>query len=185
MIDIDTIYSTLDDVYSSENILDILVEFERVFDDLDVYVYKNWIKGEIVEGPKIDRYWITVTLMYPYKLMPDPEGALRLTDHGCKVVYSQDELKYVGRVTAEDQATDADRTNQMGKIEPKLLKSKVWLVEVTMPRHFVDEDKTNKEQAGNSDVDMDTVSDAYDENLNDDEAAKGNAADETTQQENA
>jgi hypothetical protein len=54
-----------------------------------------------------------------------------------------------------------------------------------MPRHFVDEDKTSKEQAGNSDIDMDTVSDAYDENLNDEEAAKGNAADETTQQQNA
>ena len=181
MIDIDLIYSTLDDVYSSENILDILVEFERVFDDLDVYAYKNWKKGEIVEGPKIDRYWITVTLMYPYKLMPDPEGALRLTDHGCKVIYSQDILKYVGKVN-DELGTE---TNEQNKVQPKLLKSKVWLVEITMPRHFVDEDKTSKEQAGNSDVDMDTVSDAYDENLNDEEAAKGNAADETTQQQNA
>ena len=113
--------------------------------------------------------------------MPDPEGALRLTDHGCKVIYSQDILKYVGKVN-DELGTE---TNEQNKVQPKLLKSKVWLVEITMPRHFVDEDKTSKEQAGNSDVDMDAVSDAYDENLNDDEAAKGNAADETTQQQNA
>ena len=68
MIDIDTIYTTLDSAFSSDNVLDILMEFERTLDNLDIYVFKNWIKGEIVEGPQIDRYWITVSLMYPYKM---------------------------------------------------------------------------------------------------------------------
>lgn len=180
MIDIDLIYTTLDDVYSSENILDILVEFERVFDELDVYVYDNWLKGEIVEGPKVDRYWITVTLMYPYKLMPDPAGAERLMDHGCKVWYQRDELHHVAKITGEDSY----ETDDQGKLRAKIIKSPVWLVEISMPRHFVDEKQTEKVQAGATSIDMDDVTDAYDENLNSEDAAKGNAADETTQQQN-
>jgi len=180
MIDIDLIYTTLDDVYSSENILDILVEFERVFDELDIYVYKNWLKGEIVEGPKIDRYWVTVTLMYPYKLMPDPEGALRLIDHGCKVYMGKDKLKHVAKIEGEESYTVDDK----GKITAKVIESPVWLVKITVPRQIIDEKKTEKIQAGSTSIDMDDVTDAYDENLNSEEAAKGNAADETTQQQN-
>jgi hypothetical protein len=174
MIDIDTIYTTLDDVYGSENVLDILVEFERVFDQLDIYVYKNWAKGEIVEGPQIDRYWITVSLMYPYKLMPDPDGAMRLIDHGCKVWFSKDTLKHVAKIRGpESYEKDKD-----GNLNAKIIESTVWVVKVTMPRHFVDEIQTDKVQAGDTDIDMDDVTDAYDENLDGEEAAKGNANEE-------
>lgn len=178
MIDIDLIYTTLDDVYGSENVLDILVEFERVFDELDIYVYKNWQKGEVVEGPKIDRYWITVSLMYPYKLMPDPEGAMRLIDHGCKVFMGKDTLKHVAKIKDQESYETDPET---GKLRAKVIESPVWVVKVIMPRHFVDEKQTDKVQAGNSSIDMDAVTDAYDESLNDDEAAKGNAADEAQQ----
>jgi len=174
MIDVDTIYTTLDDAFGSENILDTLIEFERVFDQLDVYVYKNWQRGEIIEGPQVDRYWISVTLMYPYKLMPDPEGALRLIDHGCKVYMGKDVLKHVGKV-----GLGADEYGRELDPEKKLIKSPVWLVKVIMPRHFVDEVQTDKININGKQIDMDDVTDAYDENLNDDEAAKGNAADET------
>lgn len=180
MIDVDLIYSTLDDAYSSENILDILVEFERTLDELDMYVYKNWLKGEIVEGPKVDRYWITVTLMYPRKFMPDPEGALRLTDHGCKVWFGEDTLKHVAKITGPDSF----ETDEDGKQTAKIIRSPVWLVKITMPRHFVDEKQIEQVQANGSVIDMDDVTDAYDENLDGEEAAKGNAADETTEQQN-
>lgn len=171
MIDIDLIYTTLDDAYGSENVLDILVEFERVFDQLDIYVYKNWQKGEIIEGPKIDRYWITVTLMYPYKMMPDPEGALRLIDHGCKVWFGKDMLKHVGKIEL-----GADEHGREQDPDKRIVQSPVWLVKVTMPRHFVDEVQTDKADVNGKQVDMDDVSDAYDEDLNSTEAAKGNAA---------
>ena len=180
MIDIDTIYTTLDDAFSSDNVLDILMEFERTLDDLDIYVFKNWMKGEIVEGPKIDRYWITVTLMYPYKMMPDPSGAERLIDHGCKVWYGEDVLKHVAKITGPESYEPSETT---GKLQPKILKSKVWLVKITMPRHFVDEMQTDKVDTTGGKVDMEDVTDAYDENLNDDEAAKGNANEQNQQQQ--
>lgn len=174
MIDIDTIYTTLDDVYSRENVLDILVEFERVFDQLDIYVYKNWLKGEIVEGPIIDRYWVTVTLMYPYKMMPDPEGAMRLIDHGCKVWFGEDTLHHVAKISGVESYT----TNKDGQTSSKLIKSPVWLVKVTMPRHFIDDDQLTKADIDGNNINADDLSDAYDENLNDEDAAKGLATDE-------
>lgn len=177
MLDIDTIYTTLDDAFGSENVLDTLIEFERVLDQLDMYVYKNWRRGEIVEGPKIDRYWITVTLMYPYKLMPDPEGAMRLIDHGCKVMMGEDILKHVGKIEL-----GSDEYGREVDPEKKIVSSPVWLVKIIMPRHFVDEIQTDKIDINGKQIDMDDVTDAYDENLNDDEATKGNAADQTAPQ---
>jgi hypothetical protein len=178
MIDIDTIYTTLDSAFSSDNVLDILMEFERTLDNLDIYVFKNWIKGEIVEGPQIDRYWITVSLMYPYKMMPDPAGAERLVDHGCKVWYGKEVLKYVAKIQGEDDY----EVDENGQLKAKVLKSPVWVVKITMPRHFVDEMQTDKVDTDSGKVDMEDVSNAYDENLNDEEAAKGNANDENAEE---
>jgi hypothetical protein len=174
MIDIDTIYTTLDTAFSSDNVLDILMEFERTLDNLDLYVFDNWLKGEIVDGPQIDRYWITVTLMYPYKMMPDPAGAERLIDHGCKVWYGKEILKYVGKIKGDDDY----EVDEHGRLKAKILEAPVWVVKITMPRHFVDEMQTDKVDTSSGKVDMEDVSNAYDENLNDDEAAKGNANDE-------
>jgi len=178
MIDIDTIYTTLDSAFSSDNVLDILMEFERTLDNLDIYVFKNWIKGEIVEGPEIERYWITVTLMYPYKMMPDPAGAERLVDHGCKVWYGKEMLKYVAKIQG-DRDYEVDDN---GQLKAKVLESPVWVVKITMPRHFVDEMQTNKVDSDSGKIDMEDVSNAYDESLNDEEAAKGNANDENAEQ---
>jgi hypothetical protein len=119
--------------------------------------------------------------MYPYKLMPDPEGAMRLIDHGCKVYMGKDVLKHVAKITGQESY----ETDKEGKLRAKVIESPVWLVKVTMPRHFVDAIQTDKVQAGDTSIDMDAVTDAYDENLNDEEAAKGNAADETQQQQPA
>jgi len=179
MIDIDTIYTTLDTAFSSDNVLDILMEFERTLDNLDIYVFKNWIKGEIVEGPDIQRYWITVTLMYPYKMMPDPAGAERLLDHGCKVWYGEDTLKYVAKIKGQESyETAAD-----GELKTKVLETKVWTVKITMPRHFVDEMSTDKVDTSSGKIDMEDVSNAYDDNLNDEEAAKGNANEENDEEQ--
>ena len=40
---------------------DMLLEFEKVLDHVSLYAYKNWISGELVEGPDIDRYWFKTT----------------------------------------------------------------------------------------------------------------------------
>ncbi len=87
--DIEQLKDTLDGIVDSTNSLNVLIEFEEVLDALHIYSYKNWEYGEVIAGPDVSRYWITITLMYPRNLMPDPDGALRLIKHGAKVYFKK------------------------------------------------------------------------------------------------
>mgnify|MGYP007000419929 len=40
------------EVSKSNTLLDMLMEFEKTLDELDMYAFKNWDKGEILEGPE-------------------------------------------------------------------------------------------------------------------------------------
>ena len=40
-------------IYMSDGSLTTLLDFERVLDELDIYAFKNWEIGELVEGPDI------------------------------------------------------------------------------------------------------------------------------------
>ena len=63
----------------------ILKDFERVVDELDVYVFENWADGELLSGPVDSRHFVTCSFMWPADKMPDPAGGKRLLDKGCKV----------------------------------------------------------------------------------------------------
>ena len=124
MIDPQNIKDTINSIYDGNSKLDMLLEFEGVLDNLHLYAYKNWSKGEVVAGPDISRYWIDVTLMYPKEFMPDPEGALRLTKHGC-YVYFQKETYIVSIPIKEPEDLE---TNDRGERKPKKAEKDVWLV---------------------------------------------------------
>ena len=51
-------------ISSSNTLLDMLLEFEKTLDGLDLYAFKNWMKGEILEGPTLGRHFVNVKLMY-------------------------------------------------------------------------------------------------------------------------
>ena len=78
MADIKDIIQNIEQIYGSNNSLNMLKDFERVIDELDVYVYDNWIDGELVEGPKESRYYIQCTFMWSKENMPEPNGGKRL-----------------------------------------------------------------------------------------------------------
>ena len=85
MADIKDVIANIEQVYGSNNSLNLLKDFERVIDELDVYVYDNWLDGELVSGPKESRYFVECTFMWPEKDMPEPAGGQRLLEYGCKV----------------------------------------------------------------------------------------------------
>jgi hypothetical protein len=58
------------DIYMTDSALTTLLDFERVLDQLDLYVFSNWKKGELVEGPIIEKYFVTCVFMCPNKIMP-------------------------------------------------------------------------------------------------------------------
>lgn len=79
----------LDRIEEAPHILDILLQTEDILDSLDVYCYKNWLDGEVIEGPVVRRHWISVSLLYPHNKMPDPRAALRLLKHDVIVEFSK------------------------------------------------------------------------------------------------
>jgi hypothetical protein len=154
----DTIYKNLDNIHSSPNVIDTLCEIDRVLDRMDVYAYENWINGEIVDGPFVERHWVELTLMYPAKMMPNPDAAMRLIANGCKVKYGKDKFKTFGKVkNSEDIVTTED-----GQRIPKPIIKTVWLVTIRIPRQLLDISEDIKDM---DDVDYDSIEDAYDEEL--------------------
>ncbi len=152
------ILDNLRGIDGNETLLDILLEFEHMLDEQGMYAYENWKLGEVAHGPKLSRYWLNVTLLYPYLKMPNPKAALRLTNIGCDVKFKKATLK-VPRIVKKHEDLDKDK-------KPKLDNHPVWLVDVWMPRKFVDEALSNKNIIDGN-IDQSELSNAYETGLDD------------------
>jgi hypothetical protein len=171
----DIIYKNLDTIHNSPNVVDTLVEIDRILDRMDVYAYENWIQGEIVDGPFVERHWVEMTLMYPVKMMPNPDAAMRLIKNGCKVTFGKETLETFAKVEKpEDVVTGAD-----GQRVPRTVKKPVWLVTIRIPKSLLDVSEDVKDT---DDVDYDSVESAYEEEL---DGEHGLTDDEQGQQESA
>ena len=138
-----------------------LMDFERVIDELDVYVFDNWKKGELVEGPIYEKYFVTCTFMWPYKLMPDPRGGEKLLDYGCQIKYKKDVLKYPVKVKSPDDFVSGTRM-------PRMSQSPVWLVEITMPKKLMQEIHQGSVELENEKIDAEDIEQAYESGMDDD-----------------
>ena len=132
MADIKDIIANIENVYGSNNSLNLLKDFERVIDELDTYVYDNWIEGELVQGPIESRYWVQCTFMWPKEKMPEPQGGKRLLDYGCKVQFAETKLAKVRKIKKPD---DIGPGTKKGKIDQE----DVWMVKITMPKKLMND----------------------------------------------
>ena len=132
MADIKDIIANIENVYGSNNSLNLLKDFERVIDELDTYVYDNWIDGELVQGPIESRYWVQCTFMWPKERMPEPQGGKRLLDYGCKVQFAETKLAKVRKIKKPDDIRPGTRK---GKIDQE----EVWMVKITMPKKLMND----------------------------------------------
>ena len=155
---------------SRDSALETLMDFERVMDAANLYAYKNWLEGEIVEGPHIDRYWVTVTLMYPKKLMPDPEGAMRLTKNGCKVYFAEEEYVTAAKLKSPDDSEGQDGADgkRPGQTRAKKIVKPIWLVTVVMPRKYMDDVESSKLRVDDQEINSDSVEQAYTDEISND-----------------
>ncbi|MDA9992268.1 hypothetical protein N9E03_01150 [bacterium] len=148
---------------SRDSALETLMDFERVMDNANIYAYKNWMEGEIVEGPHIDRYWVTVTLMYHKNLMPDPEGAMRLTRNGCKVYFAEEEYITAAKLKSPDDSEGQDGADgrRPGQTRAKRVIKPIWLVTVVMPRKYMNDVEAAKLRVDDQGIDSNAVEQAY------------------------
>ena len=164
--ELDQLKQTLDNLVDSSSDLNVLLEFEEVLDNLHIYAYKNWEFGEVIAGPEVTRYWISITLMYPEKLMPDPDAALRLIKHGAKVYYRKDVLKEPVKIVDPSDMGQIDAVSM--KRKAKVKDTPIWLIQIDMPRDFVDEFESSKITINGQDIDLGDVDSAYDTDYDND-----------------
>lgn len=152
MADLKDIISNIENIYGSTNSLNLLKDFERVIDELDTYVYDNWIDGELVAGPKESRYFIECTFMWPQDKMPEPEGGKRLLDYGCSVQYAETFITKVRKIKKPD---DIRPGTKKGKID----RESVWMVKIKMPKKLMAD--VNR---GHRNLDLNKVEDIINQN---------------------
>ncbi len=132
MRDILEVIKNVESIYSSNSALSTLKDFERVLDEMNMYVYKNWRDGELASGPKVDRHWVSASFMWPRDKMPDPMAAKRLLDYGCKIKYEKSHLLEPRKIESPDDFRPGTRKG-------KLDQTPIWIVEIMMPKKLVED----------------------------------------------
>jgi hypothetical protein len=132
MHDILEVIKNIETIYSTNSSLSTLKDFERVLDEMNMYVYENWQDGELAAGPKVERHWVTASFMWPRNKMPDPSAAKRLLEYGCQVKYQKTHLLQPRHIKTPEDLRPGTRK---GKIDHK----PVWVVEITMPKKLVED----------------------------------------------
>lgn len=172
-VDFVSIVTNLKGILTSDGSMSVLLDFERVLDSIDLYACKNWILGEIVDGPEIDRYSVTCTFMWPYNLMPDPRGAKRILSIGGKCYFTCKKTDIPIQVKNYDDFVP-------GTNYPKMIKTKVWLVKVKLPMSLLENMKQGSMELADEKIDLQELQDSYKEDMDKttkaDEATDVNAA---------
>jgi hypothetical protein len=145
-------------IYMSDNALSMLMDFERVLDNVDIYTFPNWEKGELVEGPAITKYFVRCKFMWPRSKMPDPKGGKRLLPYGVRISY---EKTYV-EMPVEIKNSDDYRPNSK---KGKLVKVPVWIVEILMPKHLMKDIKQGSKEIAGEEIDLSDLQQAYEKSF--------------------
>ena len=148
---------TVQKLFDDSGLMDILLGVEEYFDNADLYVFDNWIDGEIVEGPVVSKYWVEVTLKYDMDKMPDPRGAYLFENQGTKIMVRQD----VERVIPKYAKDMDDLDIESGKVKEE--KVPVILIKFVIPRRLVD--AASVEEYNLLDDDMEETGDVPQDNM--------------------
>ena len=157
---------TIRNLYMSEGSINTLLDFERVLDEMDIYAFKNWILGELVEGPTVSRYKLGCTFMWPERLMPDPRGAKRLLPFDCEVNYKKTSMKSPVKV---NEPSDFEPGTHVAKLEDK----PIWLVEIVMPKTLLNDIRTGSLELEDETIDLQDLEDAYQQDIDQEQYQTG------------
>jgi len=142
------------EIFMTDSAVNSLLDFERVLDELDLYTFKHWKQGELVDGPNYEKYFVSCTFMWPYKRMPDPRGAARLSEYECDVNFREDYFEHPVKVKTPSDFKPGTKV-------PKLVKTPVWLVEITMPKKLMADIQQGALELESGTVDLEDIDSAY------------------------
>ena len=152
MHDVLDIIKNIQSLYAVGPTLGILKDFERVIDELDVYVFKNWQDGELLTGPVDHRHFVECSFMWPEDKMPDPAGGKRLLDRGCKVTYAKDTLFKPREIKGPEDY-------RPGTVKGKIDGHGIWVVNIKMPKEIIGNLKHGKDDIENAQDETDVMPD--------------------------
>lgn len=148
------IVENIQGIMMSDGSIAVLLDFERVLDEADIYVYKNWMLGELCDGPVVHKYSVQATFMWPRTLMPDPRGAKRLATIGCKVKYKKTKIKSPIQVESPSDF-------KPGTHYPKMIDRPVWLVNITIPQSLLNDIREGSVDIADQTINLQDLDDAY------------------------
>jgi hypothetical protein len=153
-IDYPSIIDTIKGIFTSDGSISTLIDFERVLDEADLYAFKNWDLGELVNGPEIKKYTVACTFMWPYNLMPNPKGGKRLSGIGCSVLVKKTKIEVPIEVK-----------NPMdfkpGTHYPRMIEREVWLIRIEMPKELMNEIREGSIDLADQTIELDELDNAY------------------------
>lgn len=141
-------------IMTSDGTMATLLDFERVLDEADLYAFKNWKMGELVDGPVIGKYLVSCTFMWPKSLMPDPRAGRRLVTLGCKVKFKETSVEVPIEIK---EPMDF----KPGTHYPKKTKKHVWLVNITIPKTLMNDIREGSVDIAEQTIDLEDLDDAY------------------------
>lgn len=148
------IINNIKGIMTSDSTVAMLMDFERCLDQSDIYAFKNWGLGELVDGPVVKKYDVGCTFMWPKSLMPDPRGAKRLLPLGCKVKFRQTKIKVPISIEEPDDY-------KPGTHYPKMIDREVWLVNIVMPKQLLDDIREGSIDIADQTIDLEDLDQAY------------------------
>ena len=175
-VDYVSIISTIKGIYTSNGSMSVLLDFERVLDEADLYAFRNWELGELVQGPVIKRYSVGCMFMWPYKLMPDPRGAKRLSKLGCRIQWKKTSIKVPVEVDDYDDYVPGTRY-------PKMQSKSVWLVYIEMPKEIMDDIREGSIDLAGQNIDLNELDNSYEDDLDEEDQDGTEDGGQTQQQE--
>jgi hypothetical protein len=154
------ISESIRNIYTSNGSMSMLLDFERVLDEVNIYAFENWMYGELVHGPEINRYSVSCTFMWPKKLAPDINAVKRLIPFNCTARLRKTTLKIPIKVESYDDFIP-------GTKKPKIIKQKVQLIEITIPKNLMSDIKSASLYTDLYNID--DINKAYEDDLDNEE----------------
>lgn len=135
MITTSTIYRNTRRVNEETSKLDAAMEVAGFLEQVGAFAFDNWVDGELVFGPLIEKYYVTVKLMFPQKLPPNPAVFDRLTNLECIVELEKDTYKRVALV--KDNTRSSIEMGSGEAFQKQMFTHKVWVLTLKVPQRYL------------------------------------------------
>lgn len=157
--------NTIQSLYDQSGLLDILLGVEEYFDNMDLYAYKNWIYGELIEGPIVSKYWVEVVFKFSEETFPDPVATKMFEKQGTKVSIKRDYEDFP--IAHPRQETDMQMfIGGMGSgtvKKPKSERKPVLLYKFQIPRRLVNPESFDEYKLMASDFNQSDMNEEIDD----------------------